>query len=153
MGIFLLMAAYVNLNDPDPEIWCSAYLGSAIIAFLTGLNSKKVGPHLSVLVPIAVGTLSLGYGLFISRYITEPVDRLWDFFELEIGREIGGCGLIAFEMFFCTMTLARRITRLTSIASAAVAVAALYAAVFLQPAMNQKEHAEHCEGQLDFLRG
>jgi hypothetical protein len=43
-------------------------------------------------------------GATLWQRIHEPIESLWQFFETEEGREIGGLAVISFEMFLISLT-------------------------------------------------
>jgi hypothetical protein len=80
------MAAYVNLNDPDAEIWVTLYAFAAIIAFATALNMVHMLPAIPAIIPLFILTISGIWSYYLSQEIEYP-SNLWEFFETEQGMD------------------------------------------------------------------
>jgi len=156
MNLFFFMAAYVNLNDPDAEIWVTLYAFAAIIAFATALNMVHMLPAIPAIIPLFILTISGIWSYYLSQEIEYP-SNLWEFFETEQGREIGGLAMLGFEMLLIVLTQLFASGKsgsssflMTSIywGFFSVVVYAFYATFFLQPDMNKRLQVPHCKGSI-----
>jgi len=162
MGLFFILCAYVNLNDPDPLAWVGIYLFASFLSFASFLHDSQyfAVPSLPIAIPVVI---SLGCILGIIKLVTviprEALNSSWSFFEVEEGREIGGITILLLEMLLITTTPGRgsrqRFSTKRSLLMNALywsafllVMIAFYATFFLQPMMNQRLQVEHCTGQL-----
>ncbi|XP_027706009.1 transmembrane protein 220 [Vombatus ursinus] len=99
MAAFFALAAYVQINDPDAELWMVIYMIPAILTLLVGLNPLITGNfiwknltklHLFL---CALGTVKLGFYLFLH---TER-----NILHEEEGRELFGLGIIIVWLSLC----------------------------------------------------
>ena len=106
-----ICCALVQLNDPDPWLWSGLY---ALAALISGIG---------VFTPVP-GVLSGGLALLSAVWMLQLSPALWDvrFLELvmdaqmvrpqvEVAREFGGLGLVAFCMSLNALNGARRRSR------------------------------------------
>ena len=108
MAVLALIAAYLQLNDPDPTRWVALYLGCSLVACLYAATRPSrplaLGMALvslawaAAIVPELIGRWKPGQ-LFESMAESRP--------ELEYGREFGGLCIVA---TYCALSyfLARR---------------------------------------------
>lgn len=97
-GLFVV-AATVQLNDPDPAVWIAMYLGAAAACVVFGRIDRAWVAAAGVFAVAAVWG-----GVLFSRVlgIIEPSDLLLKMNEkggaVEVGREAGGLALVAVWM-------------------------------------------------------
>ncbi|XP_074081229.1 transmembrane protein 220 [Macrotis lagotis] len=118
MAAFFALAAYVQINDPDAELWMVIYTIPAVLTLLVGLNPLITGNfiwknftklHLFL---CALGILNLGNYLFLhtERKILHE----------EEGRELFGLGIIIIWLSLCHIStknlVGRRVQLVVAIA-------------------------------------
>ncbi|XP_075435732.1 transmembrane protein 220 isoform X2 [Ascaphus truei] len=99
MSLFFAMAAYVQINDPDAEIWIVVYTFPAALTFLVGINADITG-HLiwRTLADLQCAACVLGTGS-LAGYLF--IYRKKSLLHEEEGRELCGLGIIAVWMLLC----------------------------------------------------
>eukprot|EP01114_Cavostelium_apophysatum_P004883 TRINITY_DN1531_c0_g1_i1.p1 TRINITY_DN1531_c0_g1~~TRINITY_DN1531_c0_g1_i1.p1 ORF type:complete len:338 (+),score=33.80 TRINITY_DN1531_c0_g1_i1:100-1014(+) len=153
VGIFLILCGAVNLNDPDPIYWVSLYGFGAAMNLIAFFNALGYFPAVPVTIPSLFGIMSLAGLARLGRAIETPAS-IWEFFETEEGREIGGLFILGLDMILLVLTSGKnaqqpgRLVPVLYWSLFVLVLAALYAAVFLQPAMNRRLKVEHCNGIL-----
>ncbi|XP_007483049.1 transmembrane protein 220 isoform X2 [Monodelphis domestica] len=105
MATFFSLAAYVQINDPDAELWMVIYMIPAILTLLVGLNPLTTGNfiwksltrlHLFL---CTLRTINLGFYLFLH------MDR--NILHEEEGRELFGLGIIIVWLSLCHISTKR----------------------------------------------
>ncbi|KAM3922042.1 transmembrane protein 220 [Leptodactylus fuscus] len=100
MASFFALAAYVQINDPDAEMWIVIYLIPAALIFLLSINPDITGHtiwktlsslHCAICV---IGATYLLVSLLVSGNIRHILHE-------EEGRELSGLGIIALWMLLC----------------------------------------------------
>ncbi|XP_044531113.1 LOW QUALITY PROTEIN: transmembrane protein 220 [Gracilinanus agilis] len=109
MATFFSLATYVQINDPDAELWMVIYMIPAILTLLVGLNPLTTGNftwkslaklHLFL---CTLGTINLGFYLFLH------MDR--NILHEEEGRELFGLGIIIIWLSLCHISTKNPIGR------------------------------------------
>ncbi|PRP84020.1 transmembrane protein [Planoprotostelium fungivorum] len=163
-AFFFVIAAYVNLNDPDPWLWVSVYTIAAVLNIFAMFN-RIPQPVISALPSLAAVGLALAAWQIVllsrnERFIDELTygklsDDIWSFFETEEGRELGGLIVVSLSLIQ-NSTESRRQSNLMSfllkMTTAVLLGAAVYALFVLQPLMNQKEKVAHCNNAWAFSK-
>ncbi|XP_077022113.1 transmembrane protein 220 isoform X1 [Tamandua tetradactyla] len=99
MAAFFALAAVVQINDPDAEVWTVVYMIPAVLTLLVGLNPLVTGNfiwksvsaiHMFFCIMWAVG---LGYYLLLHTQ--------WNILHEEEGRELFGLVIITAWMGLC----------------------------------------------------
>lgn len=96
MSVLALWAAYLQLNDPDPERWFAMYLACAAVALVSALGRGKAA---------LAGAVGLIAALWAAAIVPELLG-VWtpsdlgarmssDRPEVEYGRELGGLSIVA----------------------------------------------------------
>lgn len=100
MAAFFALAAYVQINDPDAEMWIVIYVIPAALIFLLSINPDITGHviwrtlsglHCAICV---IGAAYLLVPLLVSSNIRSILHE-------EEGRELSGLVIIALWMFLC----------------------------------------------------
>ncbi|XP_023619138.1 transmembrane protein 220 isoform X3 [Myotis lucifugus] len=99
MAAFFALAALVQVNDPDAELWVVAYMIPAVLTLLVGLNPLVTGNLIWKSVSAVqvffcvVWAASLAYHLMLHAQ--------WNVLHEEEGRELFGLVIIAAWMGLC----------------------------------------------------
>lgn len=86
MGVFFILCAYVNLNDPDGPVWVALYLLSMAISFIASLNLLNKLPRIPLVIPALILIISVGWSAYLFQGLTIP-HNTWEFFETEEGSQ------------------------------------------------------------------
>jgi len=158
MSLFFIFCGYVNINDPDSVLWIGMYLFGSVLSFATFLNSLRTFPQVPLIIPSIFGVLCVVGMIRLSQNIAFPIENVWEFFETEEGREIGGLFILGFEMVLILLTSNWKANRESGTESVLVKVVywagfilvivAFYSAIYLQPEMNKRLQVPHCQGSL-----
>ncbi|XP_074168157.1 transmembrane protein 220 isoform X1 [Sminthopsis crassicaudata] len=118
MAAFFALAAYVQINDPDAELWMVVYMIPAILTLLVGFNPLITGNfiwknltklHLFL---CTLGAVNLGFYLF---HHSEK-----NILHEEEGRELFGLGIIIIWLSLCHIStknpVGRRVQLIVTIA-------------------------------------
>ncbi len=84
--VLFLLAAAVQINDPDPAGWIAVYLAAAITSGLAGANRRWAKYPSAVL-----ALVSLCWASFLAYVLVSEGHALLD----EVGRESMGLGVVA----------------------------------------------------------
>jgi hypothetical protein len=100
VGLALLLSAVVQLNDPDPAVWVLLYgLASLVAAMGCAMTHRPPALIAGVLCVMAlawIGTLVPSFGAVTWAELVGDARMLRP--EVEVAREAGGLGLVAFWM-------------------------------------------------------
>lgn len=153
------MFKFGKILNKDPLLWIGLYLFSAFLCFWTFLNVTKILPKPSI--PLAVPLVWAVIILFVAFYVYKSVPyspgNLWEFLEMEEGREMGGLSIILFEVGLIIVTLQETsskptfwswISRGYYFSAFSIVSLSFYILLFLQPQLNEKLRVEHCSGIL-----
>ncbi|XP_044130966.1 transmembrane protein 220-like isoform X1 [Bufo gargarizans] len=100
MAAFFALAAYVQINDPDPEMWIVIYMVPAALIFLLSVNPDITG-HV---IWRTLSGLHSGVCLMGASYLLVPLlvsGNIRSILHEEEGRELSGLLIIALWMFLC----------------------------------------------------
>ncbi|CAM9579924.1 unnamed protein product [Choristocarpus tenellus] len=174
LSFFFFLAAYLNLNDPDPELWCSFYVVAATICIGTAVNrSRKVRAiegaamlHGLACLSLALYTMASPSSIALSTTddILEAEEMVWiTLLKSESAREGGGALIMVFAMVFCARVKGgdevnsnkSRGRHLLAIVGVVVAVAATLLGIFVPGYLLRAGAAvpEHCTGSIGGIGG
>ena len=96
----LVVCAAVQINDPDPELWMAVYmLGGPGLALLWRCAPSRTSSAVTVAWSVAIAA----FGVHLAQQLAASfgADRgggatsmVWQVLEHELGRELGGCGVL-----------------------------------------------------------
>lgn len=144
-GLFFLLCAYLNLNDPDPEIWVTYYLVVSAIYFLSlYLDDSRITTSLFCALFCASVWLLVSI-VQDSPLLTNEWTGVWAVLETEEGREVGGilcvlCSIVV-NVFAAELPL-------SSLLLLTIPLGGLFSLLFLQPLLNSRQPVAHCTGQI-----
>ncbi|XP_056405490.1 transmembrane protein 220 isoform X2 [Hyla sarda] len=100
MATFFALAAYVQINDPDAEMWIVIYLIPSALIFLLSINPDITGHVIwRTLSGLHCALCCLGASyLLVSLLVSGNIRGL---LHEEEGRELSGLVIIALWMFLC----------------------------------------------------
>jgi Transmembrane family 220, helix len=117
MGFFFAYAAIVQLNDPDWLVWLLLHLSATCASFqdafysrhpysscnstIIAMTTKNNGPKVVLILACIRGLTS--YNIESEKY--DAISSISSFFEAEVGREMGGCIVVASWMLFIIMKM------------------------------------------------
>ena len=98
MAGFFTYAAIVQWNDPDWFTWMFLYAAAACFSLQYGVSTLSVYPS------TIFGVVALLRLAMIFFFEIETIDSIFDMFETELGRELGGCLVVTFWMAIMAAT-------------------------------------------------
>ncbi|XP_008151804.2 transmembrane protein 220 isoform X1 [Eptesicus fuscus] len=99
MAAFFALAALVQVNDPDAELWMIMYMIPAVLILLVGLNPRVTGNLLWKSVSAIHVILCVVYAATLAYYLMFYTQ--WNILHEEEGRELFGLVLIIAWMSLC----------------------------------------------------
>ncbi|XP_070581333.1 transmembrane protein 220-like [Ptychodera flava] len=101
MGGLFTLFAYVQQNDPDPELWMAIYLIPAFlcvaIAISSNVTENQIWRIISLLHVVVLGCFSV----FLVKTMTDNATDM-KYHEMEEGRELGGLLFVMVWLIICS---------------------------------------------------
>ena len=150
MAVFFTYAAVVQWNDPDWFTWMFLYAAAAYFSLQYGMSTLSVYTS-TIFGVVAVLRLALIYFLEI-----ETINSITYMVESELGRELGGCLVVAFWMAVMastSSTLQKEPSLLGSVALVVPVFSIVVVSLGLPLWLKWKNVSveEHCSGTLPTL--
>lgn len=161
---FFSLCAYVQLNDPDPELWVSLYIVCGVGLSCAASQSSMAATVAPLIRTSAVGCLV--YGIVLCKSVGAKMEQtytwdtwFWEVLSHEEGREVGGIITLilhsSYLLVICNdgdQVSARRIenkkdkncSRLRGTAALVAIALASFLWYFYQPLMNVRYPQHHC---------
>nr|XP_020036054.1 transmembrane protein 220 isoform X2 [Castor canadensis] len=99
MAAFFALAAYVQVNDPDAELWVVVYMIPAVLTLLVGFNPLVTGNFIwksvSVIHMLFCMVWAVGLGYYLLLHTQQNI------LHEEEGRELSGLVIITAWMTLC----------------------------------------------------
>ncbi|XP_032136154.1 transmembrane protein 220 isoform X1 [Sapajus apella] len=99
MAAFFALAAFVQVNDPDAELWVVVYIIPAVLTLLVGLNPQVTGnaiwKSISAIHTFFCTVWAVGLAYYLMRHTQQNI------LHEEEGRELSGLVIITAWMILC----------------------------------------------------
>ncbi|XP_069809122.1 transmembrane protein 220 [Dendropsophus ebraccatus] len=103
MACFFALAAYVQINDPDAELWIVIYVIPAVLIFLLGINPDITGHVIwRTLSGLHCAVCLLGASYLLGALLLSGNIR--SMLHAEEGRELSGLLIITLWIYLCKDT-------------------------------------------------
>ncbi|XP_053309997.1 transmembrane protein 220 isoform X1 [Spea bombifrons] len=102
MSVFFGLAAYVQVNDPDAEVWMVIYLVPSVLVLLVSVNSDITGHGVwRALADLHCAVCLTGAVYLLGKLFMDSRESI---LHEEEGRELSGLGIIALWLLLCRKT-------------------------------------------------
>ncbi|KAM4664571.1 transmembrane protein 220 [Discoglossus pictus] len=99
MSLFFALAAYVQVNDPDAEIWMVVYIIPASLIFLVSINPEITGHFIWKRLSELHTSACVAWSLYLTAYLCIYSKK--SVLHEEEGRRLSGLMIIVVWMLLC----------------------------------------------------